>query len=176
LFRIQNSKVREHWDSALKNAAEGAGAASDTGHQTTIPPSSANTGKLSSEEQKNLEIATREMKDILQYGHVEVAKEVMAPGYIQHNPNVPGGREGFVNFFGPRAKPEPIKAEWKAAPAVTLVSGDLVFFMQERKGKEPADASQTYNYNTFDLLRVDNGMIQEHWDAARKAGPPPQGR
>ncbi len=175
-FRIQNGKIAEHWDSATKNEA-GAGAGSpDSGQLSTIPPASASLGKLTPQEQKNQEIATREMKDILQYGHVEVANEVMAPGYIQHNPNVPGGRDGFVKFFGPRAKPEPIQAQWKNPPALVLTSGDLVFFMQERTGKDPADASKNYKYNTFDLLRVDNGMIQEHWDAARKQGPPAGGK
>jgi predicted SnoaL-like aldol condensation-catalyzing enzyme len=130
-----------------------------------------NTGKLSPQEQKNQDIATKEMKDILQYGHIEIANEVMAPGYIQHNPNVPTGREGFLKFFGPRAKPEPIKAEWKNKPSLILTSGDLVFFMFDREGKDPADPSKTYKYNWFDMLRVDNGMIQEHWDTARKNPP-----
>ena len=138
--------------------------------------SAQSVGKLTAQEQKNQEIATKEMKDILQYGHIEVANEVMAPGYIQHNPNVPGGRDGFLKFFGPRAKPEPIKEEWKNKPALILTSGNLVFFMQEREGKDPADPSKTYKFNTFDLLRVENGMIQEHWDAARKAAPAPPAR
>jgi len=170
LFRIQNGRIQEHWDSALKNASEAASAA-NYGQQSTIPPSSASVGNLSPQEQKNQETATKEMRDILQYGHLEIANQVMAPSYIQHNPNVPSGRDGFLKFFGPRAKPEPIKAEWKNKPALILTSGDLVFFMQERQGKNPADPSKTYLYNTFDLLRVDNGMIQEHWDAARKAAP-----
>jgi predicted SnoaL-like aldol condensation-catalyzing enzyme len=41
-------------------------------------------------------IANTEFKDILQYGHVELAEKVMAPGYIQHNPNVPTGRDGLL--------------------------------------------------------------------------------
>jgi predicted SnoaL-like aldol condensation-catalyzing enzyme len=133
--------------------------------------SAQNTGKLSSQEQKNQDIATKEMKDILQYGHIEIANEVMAPGYIQHNPNVPTGREGFLKFFGPRAKPEPIKAEWKNKPSLILTSGDLVFFMFDREAKDPADPSKTYKYNWFDMVRVDTGMIQEHWDTARKNPP-----
>jgi predicted SnoaL-like aldol condensation-catalyzing enzyme len=169
LFRIENGKIREHWDGAMKNASEGSPGGKSYGQQSTVPPASASVGKLMPQEQKNQEIATKEMKDILQYGHIEVASEVMAPGYIQHNPNVPTGRDGFLKFFGPRAKPEPVRTDWKNKPALILTSGDLVFFMQERQ-----DPAKTYKYNTFDLLRVDNGMIQEHWDAARKA--PPAGR
>src|ERR1700680_3298211 len=133
------------------------------------------TGKLSSQEKKSQDIATTEMKDMLQYGHLELADKVMAPGYIQHNPNVPHGRDGFKAFMSrnPNRKVEPIKEEWKNKPAVILTSGDLVFMMFDREGKDPTDPSKTYNYNSFDMLRVDNGMIQEHWDAARKAPPAP---
>jgi predicted SnoaL-like aldol condensation-catalyzing enzyme len=168
-FRVAGGKLVEHWDGATKNAEGGAAVVAPG---DAILPAQ-NTGKLTPQEQKNQDIATREMKDILQYGHVEIANEVMAPGYIQHNPNVPTGRDEFMKFFGPRAKPEPIKAEWKNKPSLILTSGDLVFFMYDREGKDPADPSKTYKYNWFDLLRVDNGMIQEHWDTARKAPPQP---
>jgi predicted SnoaL-like aldol condensation-catalyzing enzyme len=168
-FRVAGGKLVEHWDGATKNAGGGAAVVAPGG---AIPPTQ-NMGKLTPQEQKNQDIATREMKDILQYGHVEVANEVMAPGYIQHNPNVATGRDGFMKFFGPRAKPEPIKAEWKNKPSLILTSGDLVFYMYDRDGKDPADPSKTYKYNWFDMLRVDNGMIQEHWDTARKAPPQP---
>ena len=33
---------------------------------------------------------------------------------------------------------------------------------------EPADASKNYEAFDFDLFRVRNGMIVEHWDAARE--------
>jgi predicted SnoaL-like aldol condensation-catalyzing enzyme len=135
-----------------------------------------NAGKLTAQEQKNQEISIKEMKDILQYGHVELADQYMAPGYIQHNPNVPQGRDGFMKFFGPRAKPEPIKDEWKNKPALILTSGDLVFFLYDRTAKDPADPSKTYNYNWFDMLRIDNSQIQEHWDTARKNSPAQSGR
>jgi len=133
------------------------------------------TGTLSAQEKKNQDTAIVEMKDILQYGHLELADRVMAPGYIQHNPNVPTGRDGFKGFFARFAKPEPIKAEWKRPPVAILTSGDIVFFLVENEGKDPADPSKTYKYNWFDMLRVDDGMIQEHWDAAKK-NPPQNGQ
>ena len=132
-------------------------------------------GTLTPQEKKNQDTAIVEMKDILQYGHVELADKVMAPGYIQHNPNVPTGRDGFKNFFARFAKPEPIKEDWKKKPVLILTSGDIVFFLVENEAKDPADPSQTYKYNWFDMLRVSDGMIQEHWDTAKKNPPPPAG-
>jgi predicted SnoaL-like aldol condensation-catalyzing enzyme len=131
--------------------------------------------KLSAQEQKNVAIATKELKDMLQYNHLEIADEVMADSYIQHNPNVPGGREGFKKFFGglPGRQPEPIKPEWKNPPTLTIASGPYVFFMWDRKAKDPADASKEYTWDHFDMVRVENGKIQEHWDEAKKNPPAP---
>ena len=56
----------------------------------------------------------------------------MAPTYIQHNPNVPTGRAAFVEFFSRIRKPEPIKAEWKDKPLLSIVSGSNVFYMFKR--------------------------------------------
>jgi predicted SnoaL-like aldol condensation-catalyzing enzyme len=133
------------------------------------------TGTQTAQEKKNQEIATTEMKDILQYGHLELADKAMAPGYIQHNPNVPTGRDGFKTFFARFAKPEPIQPDWKKKPVLILTSGDIVFYLVENEAKDPADPSKTYKYNWFDMLRVDNGMIQEHWDTAKKNPPRPAG-
>ena len=38
---------------------------------------------------------------------------------------------------------------------------------------DPADPSKIYKWNWFDMVRVDNGMIQEHWDMATKPGSQP---
>jgi predicted SnoaL-like aldol condensation-catalyzing enzyme len=129
--------------------------------------------KLSAQEQKNLAIATRELQDMLQYNHLEIANETMADSYIQHNPNVPNGREGFVKFFGalPNRTPETIKPEWKNPPTLTIASGPYVFFMWDRKAPDPADASKEYTWDHFDMVRVENGKIQEHWDEAKKNTP-----
>jgi predicted SnoaL-like aldol condensation-catalyzing enzyme len=166
LLRLQNGKVQEHWDYALKTPKIPYGGAPDGIDYNKV------TFTLSAQEQKNLEIATIEFKDILQYGHVELAEKAMAPGYIQHNPNVPTGRAAFVEFFSRIRKPEPIKPEWKDKPALTIVSGSYVFMMFKRMPMDPDDKSKTYPAFWFDMVRVDNGLVQEHWDSAVKNAPP----
>jgi len=167
LLRLRNGKVQEHWDWALKQPKTPYGGAPDGVDYGTV------SFDLSAQEKKNLEIATVEFKDILQYGHVELAEKVMAPGYIQHNPNVPTGRAAFVEFFSRTRKPEPIKAEWKDQPELTIVSGSYVFMMFKRENKDPDDPTKTYPAYWFDMVRVDGGLIQEHWDAAVKNPPAP---
>ena len=169
VLRIQNGKVQEHWDSAQKTPGSGA---VKTG-VSPKPPMQWNTGKLSKEEERNLALGTEELKDMLQYGHLELADKTMDPGYIQHNPNVPQGRDGFKQFMSrvPGRVPQEIKPEWKNAPVLTLVSGPYVVFMWDRTAKDPDNPSREYTWNHFDVVRVENGKIKEHWDEARIAAP-----
>jgi predicted SnoaL-like aldol condensation-catalyzing enzyme len=173
VIRIQNGKIQEHWDSAQKNAQSG----NVNFGVSPKPPMQWNTGKLSKQEQETLAMATEELKDMLQYGHLELADKTMDPGYIQHNPNVPQGREGFKQFMSriPGRTPQEIKPEWKNPPVLTLINGPYAFMMWDRKAKDPADPSREYTWNHFDVIRTENGKIKEHWDEAR-INPPQQSK
>jgi predicted SnoaL-like aldol condensation-catalyzing enzyme len=174
LLRIQNGKVQEHWDSAQKNKGTGPVL---TG-VSPKPPMQWNTGKLSKPEEKTLALATEELKDMLQYGHLELADKTMDPGYIQHNPNVPQGRDGFKQFMSriPGRRPEdakPIQEAWINPPVLTLIDGPYSFMMWDRTAKDPDDPSREYHWDHFDLVRAENGMIKEHWDEAVINPPQP---
>ena len=54
--------------------------------------------------------------------------------------------------------------------------GDFVWLIWEREEKDPRNPANTYHYNTFDVVRLENGKIQEHWDSAQKAAPQPAGK
>jgi predicted SnoaL-like aldol condensation-catalyzing enzyme len=165
LLRIENGKVQEHWDYAMKMPGAPRGAAPDGTNYDALEFAN------SEQEKKNIEIANVEFKNILQYGHLEFAEQVMAPGYIQHNPNVPTGRDAFVEFFGRFARPEPIKPEWKNKPTLILASGPYVFYMFKRTQPDPDYPKSTYPAYWFDMVRVEGGLIQEHWDSAMKNPP-----
>ncbi len=172
IMRLENGKVQEHWDSAQRTPTS---PAVQTGVSPKAP-SAWNTGKLSAEEKKTLDTGNEELKDMLQYGHLELADKTMDPGYIQHNPNVPQGRDGFKQFMSrvPGRVPEPIKPEWKNAPVLTLVNGPYSVMMWDRKAKDPADSSKEYVWNHFDVVRLEKGLIKEHWDEA-VINPPQSG-
>ena len=167
ILRIENGKVQEHWDSA-KRAKLPDGTPKRAFEQPKSSPEKGSTGTLTAEEKRNLDIGVTELKDMLQYGHLELADKVMDPGYLQHNPNVPQGRDGFKAYMAkvPGRTPQEIKPEWKSAPLITLVSGPYVVFMWERKDKDPNDPSQEYAWSHFDVIRVEGGLIKEHWDEA----------
>jgi predicted SnoaL-like aldol condensation-catalyzing enzyme len=173
ILRLEKGKVQEHWDSAQRNPMS---PVVNYG-VSPKPPAAWNTGKLSNDEKKTLAMGNEELKDMLQYGHLELADKTMDPGYIQHNPNVPQGRDGFKAFMSrvPGRTPEEIKPEWKNAPVLTLVNGPYSVMMWDRKAKDPADPSKEYVWNHYDVVRMENGLIKEHWDEA-VINPPQQGK
>jgi predicted SnoaL-like aldol condensation-catalyzing enzyme len=107
-------------------------------------------------------------REVFEAGHMELAERYMAETYIQHNPNVPTGRAAFVEFFTQFHKPKPIEPR-VAAPLVTITAeGEFVVLSFVRELPDPKDASRKYTTTWFDMFRLENGKIAEHWDPAVK--------
>jgi predicted SnoaL-like aldol condensation-catalyzing enzyme len=107
-------------------------------------------------------------REVFEGGHVELADKYMAEGYIQHNPNVPTGRAAFVTFFGRIAKPRPV-APRITAPLVAITGeGDLVTLAFMREYPDPKNPGAKYTTTWFDMFRIEDGRIAEHWDPALK--------
>lgn len=93
--------------------------------------------------------------------------ELMREDYIQHNPLVPTGREGFEAFF---------KAWFAASPDFRydlkqIVSeGDRVWVYGTYSGTHGADwlgvpaSGRTYAFDAVDIFRIEDGKLAEHWD------------
>ncbi len=103
-------------------------------------------------------------REVFEAGHMDLADKYMAEGYIQHNPNVPTGRAAFVAFFTQFVKPKAIQPTIQA-PVVTMVAeGDKVIITFVRPTGEGKKSTTTW----FDMFRIENGKIAEHWDCAPK--------
>ncbi|MDQ1829573.1 nuclear transport factor 2 family protein [Massilia scottii] len=107
-------------------------------------------------------------REVLEGGHLELADKYLVDSYIQHNPTVPSGREGFVKFFSKFSKVKPIAASIKAPLVTIMAEGDLVMLGFVREYPDPAAAGQKYTTTWFDMFRIREGKIVEHWDPARK--------
>jgi predicted SnoaL-like aldol condensation-catalyzing enzyme len=107
-------------------------------------------------------------REVFEAAHMDLAPKYMAEGYIQHNPRVPTGRQAFIDFFSKVRKPTPIEPRVKAPLVAVLADGDLVTMVFVREYPEPSDASKKYTTTWFDMFRIVDGKIAEHWDPAMK--------
>ena len=107
-------------------------------------------------------------REVFEAGHMDLAPKYMAESYIQHNPNVPTGRAAFVAFFTQYVKPKAIQPTIQA-PVVTMVAeGDKVIISFVRTTGDAKDATKKSTTTWFDMFRIENGKIAEHWDCAPK--------
>jgi predicted SnoaL-like aldol condensation-catalyzing enzyme len=107
-------------------------------------------------------------RELLEAGHLELASKYLAEDYIQHNPSVPTGRKGFVDFFSKFAKPQPVVDTIKANVVSIVAEADLVVISFSSKLPDPSDSTKTYTTTWFDMFRIKSGKLAEHWDGARK--------
>ena len=104
---------------------------------------------------------------LLQGGHHERAHEFIAENYIQHNPNAAQGLAGIVDYVRETRPVREIK-DTLELPLITLVAeGDYVMTSFVRPEKDAA--GETYYSTWFDLFRIENGKIAEHWDPMLKS-------
>jgi len=62
-----------------------------------------------------------------------------------------------------------IEPRVKAPLVAILADGDLVTMVFVREYPEPGDSSRKYTTTWFDMFRIVDGKIAEHWDPATKS-------
>lgn len=117
---------------------------------------------------KNKKIVYDFWREVLQAGHLELAEKYMKESYIQHNPNVPTGRQGFIDFFSKIRKPQAIVDTIQGPLIAILAEEDRVMLVFKEVLPDPKDPSQKYTTHSFEMLRIEDGKIAEHWDSALK--------
>lgn len=94
----------------------------------------------------------------------------IAPDYIQHNTLLENGRESLRAAVARLRNPAPGQAPHPYKSLVHAVAqGDLVALIWTQDAPDPAHPGQTLKLNKFDLFRVKDGMVVEHWDDAAPA-------
>lgn len=107
-------------------------------------------------------------REILEAGHIEFAPKYMTESYIQHNPNVATGRQPIVDYFTKYVKAIPVVDTIKAPIIAIVAEGDLVVLTFKQQYPDPKEKGKQYTSTWFDMLRVENGKIAEHWDPSTK--------
>jgi len=102
---------------------------------------------------------------ILRARHLDQAEKYMTDDYIQHNPNAETGIRGFKDFFQRLGGPLPIKDTVDGLVSIQA-EGDMVTLSFVREYDHPKEKGKKYTTTWFDMFRVANGKIVEHWDSA----------
>jgi predicted SnoaL-like aldol condensation-catalyzing enzyme len=106
---------------------------------------------------------------VLQAGRADRAHEFIAEDYIQHNPNAAQGLAGLVDYVR-SSRPEREILDTLDLPLVNLMAeGNFVGTTFVRPEKD--SNGETYYTSWFDLYRIENGKIAEHWDPMLKSDP-----
>ncbi|MEO1268869.1 MAG: nuclear transport factor 2 family protein [Myxococcota bacterium] len=157
IFRVENGKLAEHWDNLQPPPTQTASGRSMTDGATTIEDR-----ELTAQNKARVEAFAR---DVLLGGQFDKAADyiIATPGaYIQHNPDIPDGLDGLAEAFGKFAEAGQALNYTKVHAIVA--EGNFVFMMSEGTLGDTPTAF-------FDLLRVEDGMIVEHWDTIATIPP-----
>ena len=150
VFRFEDGKIVEHWDNLLEIAPP-----NPSGHtQTDGPTDAADLDKT----EANKKVVSDFISAILMNGEMDKISNFVDAGkenYIQHNPAIGDGLSGLGEALEGMAK-NGITMEYKTVHKV-LGQGNFVLAISEG-----AFAGKPTSY--YDLFRVENGKIVEHWD------------
>jgi predicted SnoaL-like aldol condensation-catalyzing enzyme len=139
--------------------------ASNNASDNKLQDNSTNTTVTSAAVQNNQDKSKKEISNekIVRnfYNDVFIAKNASAainylePNYIQHNPNVPTGREALINVFTKIFQQNP---NFNTQIQRIYTDGDHVIVHSFSLSKSSSNA-------IVDIYRInDNGKIAEHWD------------
>lgn len=115
---------------------------------------------------RNKQLVADLYRDVFGKLDVEAAGRYLREDYIQHNPHVPTGLKGFQTFFRERfaQASREMKAAFKLEVLHVVAEGDLVVIHTHQSGIGPD--GKPFDVTGFDLFRVQDAMIAEHWDAS----------
>ncbi|OHD13718.1 MAG: hypothetical protein A2086_12235 [Spirochaetes bacterium GWD1_27_9] len=148
IFRFENGLIVEHWDNLQETVTK-----TKSGHSMTDGTTEVIDVTKTAE---NKQFIKNFFDDIL-YSHKmeKITNYISTEKYIQHNPGVGDGLQGFGDAMAELAKAG-LKMEYKKTYLI-LGEGEFVFTQSEGEfaGK---------NVTFYDLFRIENAKITEHWD------------
>lgn len=156
IFRFENGKIVEHWDNLQETPAN-----PNPSGNTMIDGTTKIENINKTEENKTL--VNNFVNDILVNGKMEkLADYFDGDNYIQHNPQIANGLSGLGKAL-----------EYMASQGITMkydkvhkVLGEGNFVLTISEGSFADKATSFY-----DLFRVENGKIAEHWDVMETIAP-----
>jgi predicted SnoaL-like aldol condensation-catalyzing enzyme len=103
---------------------------------------------------------------IVQGGQAGRAAEFFTEGYVQHNPNVASGRDALAAFLR-GSRPERPEEDRIILPLISIIAERNMVLVVNQRPEKDVDGN-AYTTAWFDLYRIEDGRIAEHWDPALK--------
>ena len=148
VFRVSEGKVAEHWDNLQAPGSPNPSGRTMVDGETRVADHASTAA--------NKKLVAEFARNVLIEGRFEtVADYISGSSYFQHNPMVADGLEGLATAFAALAKAG--RAIRYTKIHRLLGEGNFVFLMSEGFF---GDTPTAY----FDLFRVEQGRIVEHWD------------
>ena len=148
VFRVEDGRVAEHWDN-LQAPPE----TTVSGRSMTDGPTEVTDLDKTAE---NKELVVGFVRDVLGGAAPENVTNYMDPDvYMQHNPNIDDGLDGLMAAIEAFAAQGQVITKFE--PQIVVAQGNFVFVASDAiMGGDP--------WAFFDLWRVEDGKIVEHWD------------
>ena len=156
VFRFEEGKIVEHWD----NLQEKPASANPSGHSMTDGPTAATDLDKTA---ANKTLVKAFITDILIEGKMEkLAGYFAGDNYVQHNPQIADGLSGLGAGLKAMAE-QGITMQFSTIHKL-LGEGNFVLAISEG-----TFAGQPTSF--YDLFRIENGKIAEHWDVIEPITP-----
>lgn len=156
IFRFEDGKIVEHWDNLQQTPT----AANPSGNTMLNGPA---TPADLEKTQSSKELVRKFVDDILVNGRMEkLAGYFDGDNYIQHNPQIGNGLSGLGAALQAMAK-QGITMKYDR---IHKVLGEGNFVLAVSEGSFAGKPTSFY-----DLFRVENGKIAEHWDIIETIPP-----
>ncbi len=106
---------------------------------------------------------------IIQAGRTDLAEQYFTKDYIQHNPNVASGRDAMIAYMKSTRPVKPIDPKINFPVISIMAEGDLVMIATVSNNDDKENPGKKWLGTHFDLFRIENGKIAEHWDSVEKS-------
>jgi predicted SnoaL-like aldol condensation-catalyzing enzyme len=155
IFRFEDGKIVEHWDNLQTTAGP-----NPSGHTMTDGPTEVSDLARTA---ANKELVRAFVEDVLVNGSMDkLAAYFDADKYVQHNPQIPDKVSGLSAALKAMAR-QGITLKYDRIHAVL---GEGRFVLAVSEGTLGGQHSAFY-----DLFRIANGKIAEHWDTIEAIPP-----
>src|SRR5882672_1256933 len=104
-------------------------------------------------QERNKALVLEAFDTLLNKRDYEAALRYWSPNYLQHSAHIASGRDGLFNLI--MSMPPTLKYE----PGLVVAEGDFVILHGRFSG-----LGLPVNWIAVDILRIENGILVEHWD------------